>query len=48
MQEGLDVEHALLLGGAELPGHIHTDEVYFALSPGRRGGGAATGSQRSY
>eukprot|EP00913_Durusdinium_trenchii_P000591 g546.t1 len=35
MQEGLDVEHALLLGGAELPGHIHTDEVYFALSPGR-------------
>lgn len=35
LEEGLDTEQALLLGGPELPGRIYSDEVYFALSPAR-------------
>jgi len=32
---GPHVEHSLLVGGSELPGHIHTDEVFLSLSAAR-------------
>ncbi|CAE7195600.1 unnamed protein product [Symbiodinium natans] len=35
LRQGLEAEQALLVGGPQLPGRMHSDEVYFSLSPAR-------------